>query len=185
MPSMPVGFWGDDDGSRYRASYFEQYPGVWRHGDWITITERGSCVISGRSDATLNRGGVRVGTAEIYRVVEGVDGVVDSLVVHLEGDGADDAGELVLFVSLVDDLVLDDDLTAAIRSTVRTGLSPRHVPDRVHQVRAVPTTLSGKKLELPVKKVLLGADPNEAASRGALKDPAAFDEIVDLARRAR
>ena len=185
MPSMPVGFWGDDDGSRYRASYFEHYPGVWRHGDWITVTERGSCVISGRSDATLNRGGVRVGTAEIYAVVEGIDGVTDSLVVHLEGDGADDAGELVLFVALANGLDLDDDLTTTIRSTVRSGLSPRHVPDRIHQVRAVPTTLSGKKLELPVKKVLLGVDPSDAASRGALKDPAAYDEIVELARRLR
>ena len=185
MPSMPVGFWGDDDGSRYRASYFEHYPGVWRHGDWITITERGSCIISGRSDATLNRGGVRVGTAEIYRVVEGVEGVVDSLVVHLEGDGADDQGELVLFVTLEGDRRLDDELVGVIRSTVRSGLSPRHVPDRIHQVRAVPTTLSGKKLELPVKKVLLGVDPGEAASRGALKDPAAFDEVVELARRLR
>ncbi|MAT06074.1 MAG: acetoacetate--CoA ligase [Acidimicrobiaceae bacterium] len=181
MPSMPVGFWGDTDGTRYRAAYFEHFPGVWRHGDWITITERGSCIISGRSDATLNRGGVRVGTAEIYRVVEGVDGVADSLVVHLEGDGADDPGELVLFVSLDDGRELDEALTTAIRSTVRSGLSPRHVPDRVHHVRAVPTTLSGKKLELPVKKVLLGVDPGEAASRGALKDPAAFDEIVELA----
>ena len=183
MPSMPVGFWGDDDGSRYRAAYFEHYPGVWRHGDWITVTERGSCLISGRSDATLNRGGVRVGTAEIYRVVEGVDGVADSLVVHLEGDGADDPGELVLFVALVSGLDLDDELTATIRSTLRSGLSPRHVPDRVLQVVAIPTTLSGKKLELPVKKVLLGAEPGEVASRGALKDPAAFDEIVELAHR--
>jgi acetoacetyl-CoA synthetase len=181
MPSMPVGFWGDDDGSRYRAAYFEHYPGVWRHGDWITITERGSCVITGRSDATLNRGGVRVGTAEIYRVVEGIEGVVDSLVVHLEAPGADDPGELVLFVTLTDGLELDAAMQDAIRSTVRSGLSPRHVPDRIHQIRAVPTTLSGKKLELPVKKVLLGVDPGEAASRGALKDPEAFDEIVALA----
>ncbi|MCB0965509.1 MAG: acetoacetate--CoA ligase [Ilumatobacter sp.] len=185
MPSMPVGFWGDDDGSRYRAAYFDDYPGVWRHGDWVTITDRGSCVITGRSDATLNRGGVRVGTAEIYRVVEAVDGVADSLVVHLEGDGADDPGELVLFVALDPDVVCDDAFVATIRSTVRSGLSPRHVPDRVVAIRAVPTTLSGKKLELPVKKVLQGVDPGEAASRGALKDPAAFDEIVDLARSLR
>jgi acetoacetyl-CoA synthetase len=185
MPSMPVGFWDDDDGSRYRAAYFEHYPGVWRHGDWITITERGSCIITGRSDATLNRGGVRVGTAEIYRVVEGIDGVVDSLVVHLEAPGADDPGELVLFVALADGVELDDERRDAIRSAVRAGLSPRHVPDQVHHIRAVPTTLSGKKLELPVKKVLLGVDPGEAASRGALKDPAAFDEIVELATSLR
>jgi len=185
MPSMPVGFWGDDDGSRYASAYFEHFPGVWRHGDWITVTERGSCVITGRSDATLNRGGVRVGTAEIYRVVESVEGIADSLVVHLEADDADDPGDLVLFVGLDDGVELDDDLRERLRSTVRRELSPRHVPDRVHAVRAVPTTLSGKKLELPVKKVLLGADPDAAASRGSLKDPAAFDEIVALARTIR
>jgi acetoacetyl-CoA synthetase len=179
MPSMPVGFWGDDDGSRYSEAYFEHYPGVWRHGDWITITERGSCVISGRSDATLNRGGVRVGTAEIYRIAEAVDGVEDSLVVHLESPG-DDPGELILFVVLSAGAELDD-VVAAVRAAVRTDLSPRHVPDRVVPIRAVPTTLSGKKLELPVKRVLQGADPASAASRGALRDPAAFDEVVAIA----
>ncbi len=182
MPSMPVGFWGDVDGSRYRAAYFEHYPGVWRHGDWITITERGSCTISGRSDATLNRGGVRVGTAEIYRVIEAVDGVVDSLVVHLESPDADDPGNLVLFVVLSDGVVLDDDVSARLRSALKTGLSPRHVPDEIHQVAAIPTTLTGKKLELPVKKILLGADPDKVSSRGALKDPAALDAITALAR---
>lgn len=181
MPSMPVGFWGDEDGSRYRAAYFEDFPGVWRHGDWITITERGSCVITGRSDATLNRGGVRVGTAEIYRVVEGVEGVVDSLVVHLEAADADDPGTLVLFV-VTDGRRLDDELMASIRTTVRRELSPRHVPDEVHAVAAIPTTLSGKKLELPVKKILLGGDPERVASKGALKDPDALDAIVRLSR---
>jgi acetoacetyl-CoA synthetase len=182
MPSMPVGFWGDDDGSRYRAAYFEDYPGVWRHGDWVTITGRGSCVITGRSDATLNRGGVRVGTAEIYRVAEAIEGVVDSLVVHLESPEADDPGTLVLFVVLGTGIVLDDDVRARVRSGLRTGLSPRHVPDEVHQVAAIPTTLSGKKLELPVKKILLGGDPDEVASRGSLKDPSALDAIVEFAR---
>ena len=186
MPSMPVGFWNDADGSRYSAAYFEDYPGVWRHGDWITITERGSCLISGRSDATLNRGGVRVGTAEIYRVVESIDGVVDSLVVHLESPDADDPGTLVLFVVLDDGLVLgdaaDDPVRVRIRTGVRTGLSPRHVPDEVHQVGVIPTTLSGKKLELPVKKILLGADPDRVASKGALKDPTSLDPFVVLAR---
>lgn len=181
MPSMPVGFWGDDDGSRYREAYFEHYPGVWRHGDWITITERGSCLITGRSDATLNRGGVRVGTAEIYRVAESIDGVHDSLVVHLESSDADDPGTLVLFVTLGQGAELDDNMRARIRSGLRTGLSPRHVPDEVHQVAAIPTTLSGKKLELPVKKILRGGDPEQVASRGALKDPAALDAIVDIA----
>jgi acetoacetyl-CoA synthetase len=187
MPSMPVGFWNDPDGRRYSAAYFEDFPGVWRHGDWITITERGSCVITGRSDATLNRGGVRVGTAEIYRVVEAIDGVVDSLVVHLESPDADDPGTLVLFVVLADGVAMtdaaDDPVRARIRSGLRNGLSPRHVPDEVHQVATVPTTLSGKKLELPVKKILLGADPDQVASRGALKDPAALDPFAAMARQ--
>jgi acetoacetyl-CoA synthetase len=185
MPSMPVGFWGDADGSRYREAYFEHYPGVWRHGDWVTITERGSCLITGRSDATLNRGGVRVGTAEVYRVVESVDGVASSLIVHLEADDASDPGELVLFVAPTPGRVVDDELTAAIREATRSGLSPRHVPDRVVEVRAIPTTLSGKKLELPVKRVLRGAHPDEAASRGALADPAAWDELVATASELR
>jgi len=183
MPSMPVGFWGDDDGSRYRAAYFDYFPGVWRHGDWVTLTERGSCVITGRSDATLNRGGVRVGTAEIYRVAEAIEGVVDSLVVHLEASDAADAGTLVLFVVLADGEQLDDAATRRIRDTIRRDLSPRHVPDEVVQVTAIPTTLSGKKLELPVKKILLGADADDVASRGALKDPAALDQIVEIAQK--
>lgn len=185
MPSMPVGFWNDDDGARYSAAYFEDFPGVWRHGDWITITERGSCVITGRSDATLNRGGVRVGTAEIYRVVEAIDGVVDSLVVHLESPDADEPGTLMLFVVLGDGVTLgdapDDPVRTRIRSGLRTGLSPRHVPDEIHQVATIPTTLSGKKLELPVKKILLGADPDAVASRGALKDPSALDPFAAMA----
>jgi acetoacetyl-CoA synthetase len=185
MPTMPVGFWGDDDGSRYRAAYFDDFPGVWRHGDWVVVTERGSCIISGRSDATLNRGGVRVGTAEIYRVVESIDGVVDSLVVHVESPDADDQGNLVLFVVLDDEIELDDEMRARIRAGMRSGLSPRHVPDEVHRVGSIPTTLSGKKLELPVKKILLGGDPAAVASRDALKDPSALDAIVTIAAQRR
>jgi acetoacetyl-CoA synthetase len=185
MPSMPVGFWGDTDGSRYRAAYFDYFPGVWRHGDWVTLTERGSCIITGRSDATLNRGGVRVGTAEIYRVAEAVAGVVDSLVVHLEAADAADPGTLVLFVVLAADEQLDDEAKRRIRDAIRRDLSPRHVPDEVVQVTAIPTTLSGKKLELPVKKILLGAAADQVASRGALKDPAALDEVVQFARSRR
>ena len=181
MPTMPLGFVGDDDGSRLSEAYFEHFPGVWRHGDWMVLTERGSCVISGRSDATLNRGGVRVGTAEIYRVAESVEGVVDSLVVHLESPDADDPGTLVLFAVLADGVTLDDSVRDRIRSGLRTGLSPRHVPDELYQVAAIPTTLSGKKLELPVKKIFQGVDPGAAASRGALKDPAALDAIVAIA----
>jgi acetoacetyl-CoA synthetase len=181
MPSMPVGFWGDDDGSKYRGAYFEHYPGVWRHGDWVTITERGSLTITGRSDATLNRGGVRIGTAEIYRVTEAIEGIVDSLVVHLESDDGSGPGTLVLFVVLAERLELDDAFVERIRAALRSGLSPRHVPDRIVQLDAIPTTLSGKKLELPVKKILLGAEPAEVASRGALKDPVALDRVADVA----
>lgn len=181
MPSMPVGFWGDDDGSRYRAAYFEDFPGVWRHGDWITVTERGTCVITGRSDATLNRGGVRLGTAEFYTVVESLPEVADSLVVHLE-DQEGGAGTLVLFVSLAEGASLDDDLRSAIARALRTRLSPRHVPDELHQVRVVPRTLSGKKLEVPVKKILQGAPVEQAAARGALADPDALDDFAALSR---
>jgi acetoacetyl-CoA synthetase len=183
MPSMPVGFWGDADGSRYRAAYFDVYPGVWRHGDWITITEDGSCVITGRSDATLNRGGVRIGTAEFYSVVEGMDQVVDSLVVHLEGDESNPAGELLLFIVLAPGVADDDALRRAIVTEIRTSLSPRHVPDHIEVVEAVPRTLSGKKLEVPVKRVLNGVPAEVAASRDALVRPDALDAFVELARR--
>jgi len=176
MPSMPVGFWNDPDGSRYRAAYFDDFPGVWRHGDWITFTDRGSCVISGRSDATLNRGGVRVGTAEFYAVVEGLPEIADSLVVHL------DAGDrLLLFVALRDGGALTDDLRARIGDELRSALSPRHVPDEILAVPAIPRTLSGKKLEVPVKRILTGTPADEAASRGSLADPASLDPFVELA----
>jgi len=176
MPSMPVGFWGDVDGARYRAAYFEQHPGVWTHGDLIEFTDSGGLVISGRSDATLNRAGVRIGTAEIYRVVEEVPGVTDSLIVHLDNDDT-----LVLFVALADDRDLDDGLVAELRSALRTSLSPRHVPDEIYAVPAIPTTLSGKKLEVPVKKILAGVDPDRVASRGSLRDPATLDTIARIA----
>jgi len=177
MPSMPVGFWGDDDGSRYRAAYFEDFPGVWRHGDWVTFTDDGACVITGRSDATLNRGGVRLGTSDFYAVVEGFDEIADSLVVHRDDPGGG-SGELVLFVALARGASLDGDLVARIGAALRTELSPRHVPDRIEAVPAVPRTLSGKKLEVPVKRILEGADPEVAAAAGALADPAALDWFV-------
>ncbi|WP_433051944.1 acetoacetate--CoA ligase [Dactylosporangium sp. CS-033363] len=170
MPSMPVGFWGDEDGHRYAEAYFGTYPGVWRHGDWITIDERGACVITGRSDATLNRGGVRLGTSEFYSVVEGLDEVVDSVVVHLE-DSEGGAGELLLFVVLAPGTDLDGALRARIARELRTALSPRHVPDEVFQVEAVPRTLSGKKLEVPVKRILTGTPVEQAAAKGALANP--------------
>ncbi|MEA3185400.1 MAG: acetoacetyl-CoA synthetase, partial [Ilumatobacteraceae bacterium] len=180
MPSMPVGFWGDDDGSRLRAAYFDTYPGVWRHGDWITLDDKGSCVITGRSDATLNRGGVRIGTSEIYRVVETIIGVSDSLIVHLEDMGGG-GGVLVLFVVL-DAGVQINEVVGPIKQALRSSLSPRHVPDEIHALPSIPTTLSGKKLELPVKKILRGADPDSVASRGALKNPESLDAVAELAR---
>ena len=175
MPSMPVGFWGDDDGSRYRAAYFEDYPGVWRHGDWVTFTEDGSATITGRSDATLNRGGVRLGTSDFYAVVEALPEVADSLVVHLEDD-AGGAGELILFVSLAPGVEVDHDVLArTIAGALRSELSPRHVPDRLEVVPAVPRTLSGKKLEVPVKRILTGTPVDAAVARGSLADPSAID----------
>jgi acetoacetyl-CoA synthetase len=179
MPSMPVGFWADDDGSKYRAAYFEDYAGVWRHGDWITIHADGSCVITGRSDATLNRGGVRLGTSEFYAVVEALPEIADSLVVHLDDPAG--PGELLLFVVLRDGVELDDALRGRIGAELRRALSPRHVPDAVVAVRAVPRTLSGKKLEIPVKRILRGMAPDVAASTGALADPAALDEFERMA----
>jgi acetoacetyl-CoA synthetase len=182
MPSMPVCFWNDPDGERYRSAYFDEYPGVWRHGDWILFTERGSCVITGRSDATLNRGGVRMGTAEFYTVVEEQPEVDDSLVVHLE-DPEGGPGELLLFVQLHAGATLDDELRARLAAALRSALSPRHVPDTVEAVPAVPRTLTGKKLELPVKRILLGARAADVASRDALADPAAIDAFVTYAER--
>ncbi len=180
MPSMPVGLWADADGSRLRAAYFDTYPGVWRHGDWLTITERGSCVISGRSDATLKRGGVRIGTAEFYGVVEALPEVADSLVVHLEDPGGG-AGELLLFVVARDGRAVDDELCQRIARELRSELSPRHVPDEIVAVPAVPRTLSGKKLEVPVKRILLGMPPEAAASKDALADPRSLDPFEALA----
>ncbi len=180
MPSMPVAFWNDPDGSRYRDAYFGVYPGVWRHGDWVTFTERGSCVISGRSDATLNRGGVRIGTAEFYAVVESLPEIADSVVVHLE-----ERDELLLFVALRPGFDLDADLEARIRAALRSSLSPRHAPDRILAVPAVPRTLSGKKLEVPIKRILTGTPVEVAASRGSLANPAALDAFAAIAGRRR
>jgi acetoacetyl-CoA synthetase len=179
MPSMPVGFWGDPDGTRYRDTYFDTWPGVWRHGDWVRFSEVGSAVIAGRSDATLNRGGVRLGTAEFYRVVEELPEVTDSLVVHLE-DPAGGNGRLLLYVTLRTDTELDDGLRRRIATALRTELSPRHIPDEITAVPVVPHNRTGKKLELPVKKILLGAAPDEVASRDVLADPTALDAFVAL-----
>jgi acetoacetyl-CoA synthetase len=175
MPSMPVGFWGDD-GTRYRGAYFGVEPGVWTHGDWITIYDDAACAISGRSDATLNRGGVRIGTAELYAVVEDLPEVADSLAVHLDDpDGG--PGNLVLFVTLTGATPIDG-VRQRIARTVRTTLSPRHVPDEIHDVPGIPRTLSGKKLEVPVKRILSGVPPEMAVSRGSLANPETLDALV-------
>ena len=179
MPSMPVSMWGDTDGSRYRDSYFDVYPGVWRHGDWIEITDRGTAIISGRSDATINRGGIRMGTAEIYQAVLSVDEIVDALVVDLSLPGTD--GYMPLFVVLRDDATLDDDVASRIRSRIRENCSPRHVPDVIEQIPEVPRTLSGKILEIPVKRILLGADPATTVSKDALATPSALDTFERMA----
>jgi acetoacetyl-CoA synthetase len=184
MPSMPVGLWGDSDGSRYRGAYFDRFPGVWAHGDWITITDRGTCRITGRSDATLNRGGVRLGTSDFYSVVEDLPEVADSLVVHLE-DPEGGVGELLLFVVPAAGSSVDDDLRARIVAELRTKLSPRHAPDEILGVPVVPRTLSGKKLEIPVKRIVLGVAADVAASRESLADPTSLEPYVELASRRR
>jgi acetoacetyl-CoA synthetase len=180
MPSMPVELWGDTDGSLYRSSYFDMFPGVWRQGDWIRFSQRGSCVVTGRSDATLNRGGVRLGTDEFYSVVEELPEIADSLVVHLE-DAEGGAGELILFVVLADRVTLDDELRRSIAQSLRSQLSPRHVPDVIRVVPAIPRTLTGKKLEAPIKRILCGVPVETVASRDSLLDPAALDVFAAIA----
>ncbi|MFL5891406.1 MAG: acetoacetate--CoA ligase [Solirubrobacterales bacterium] len=179
MPSMPLFLWGDVDGSRYRASYFDTYPGVWRHGDWIEITSRGTAVIYGRSDSTINRRGVRMGTSEIYRAVQGIPDVVDALVVDIARPGTE--GWMPLFVVLAEGETLTDELTAEIKRRIRELCSPRHVPDAVYQIAEVPRTLSGKVLEVPVKRILTGTPPEQAASRDSLANPRSLDYFVELA----
>jgi acetoacetyl-CoA synthetase len=180
MPSMPIYFWGDDAAQgRYRASYFEHYPGVWRHGDWIEITSRGTAVIYGRSDSTINRSGIRMGTSEIYRAVLGLDEIVDALVVDIPRPGTE--GWMPLFVVMRDGAEVDDDLRQEIARRIRSRCSPRHVPDEVFAIAEVPRTLSGKVLEVPVKRILMGTPPEQAASRDSLVNPAALDWFVEFA----
>jgi acetoacetyl-CoA synthetase len=181
MPSMPVFFWNDADGSKYRSSYFEQYPGVWRHGDWIRITPRESIVILGRSDATLNRQGVRIGTAEIYRALDKIPAIKDSLIVNIEKpDGSD---WMPLFVTLNPGETLDDALIALIKKTLRTEYTPRHVPDDIIEVPDIPFTISGKKMETPVKKVLQRKPLDKAYNRDAMKNPEAMAFFIAFAER--
>ncbi|HEU4974113.1 MAG TPA: acetoacetate--CoA ligase [Baekduia sp.] len=179
MPSMPVSFWGDDDGSRLREAYFEHYPGAWRHGDWIEITERGTAIIYGRSDSTINRGGVRMGTSEIYRAVLAEDDIVDALVVDVPREGYE-AGWMPLFVVLREGAQLDDELVARIKRRIREDCSPRHVPNEIRQIAEVPRTLSGKVLEVPVKRILMGEPVERAASRDSLANPDALAPFIAL-----
>jgi len=179
LPSMPLYFWNDPDGRRYRASYFETFSGVWRHGDWIKITARGSCVIYGRSDATINRAGVRMGTSDFYRVVEDMPEVLDSLAVDTGRLGRE--GQLLLFVVLREGQPLDEALRARIKKRLRDELSPRHVPDEIYAIPEVPRTLNGKKVEVPVKRILAGTPAEEAVSADAMSNPGALRFFVDLA----
>jgi acetoacetyl-CoA synthetase len=172
LPSMPISFWNDPGGARYRESYFEMYPGVWRHGDWIRITERGSAVIEGRSDSTLNRQGIRFGTSELYGVVEGLPEIVDSLVIGLEMPGG--GYWMPLFVTLAEGVELDGVLKARINGAIRAALSQRHLPDQIIAAPAIPRTLTGKKMEVPVKRLFLGRSLEEVAAAGATADPAAL-----------
>jgi acetoacetyl-CoA synthetase len=177
MPSMPVFFWGDESGERYLDSYFSMYPGIWRHGDWIEITPRETAIIYGRSDSTINRGGIRMGTSEIYRAVLALDEVVDALVVDVPREGSD---WMPLFVVLREGVSLDDSLVSEIRRRVREDCSPRHIPDEIRQIAEVPRTLSGKVLEVPVKRILMGTPAEDAASRESLANPEALDYFVKL-----
>jgi acetoacetyl-CoA synthetase len=178
MPTMPVFFWNDPDGQRLREAYFDTFPGIWRHGDWVRITDRGSLVIYGRSDSTLNRGGVRMGTAEFYRVVERFEQIADSLVIDTSGAGETE-GELLCFLVLAENAELAD-VKGELKAALRSELSPRHVPNRFIVVDEVPRTLNGKKLEVPVKKILAGTPPERAVSRDALQNPAALEPFVQL-----
>jgi len=180
MPSMPIFFWDDDDGSRYRASYFGDYPGIWRHGDLVRKSSRGGFVISGRSDATLNRFGVRIGTAEIYRAVESIEGIEDSLIVNIELPDAQFF--MPLFVVMENGVELDDPLLRKIAATLSSDCSPRHVPDKVYAIAEVPYTLTGKKLEVPVKKLFLGTPAAKAMNTGAMANPQAMEFFVNFAR---
>jgi acetoacetyl-CoA synthetase len=177
---MPLFFWGDDDGARYRASYFDTFPGVWRHGDFFEVNERGGCFVRGRSDAVLNRQGVRIGTAEIYRVVEDDPAVATSLVVNL--DLPDGGFFMPLFVVLSPGQQLDAGLVDRLRRSLRAEYTPRHVPDAIIAVDAVPLTRSGKKMEVPVRRLLLGAPLADVADPNAMADPNGFAGIAEYAR---
>jgi len=181
MPSMPLFFWNDPDNRRYQESYFEMYPGIWRHGDWVKFNERGGCVIYGRSDSTINRQGVRMGTSEIYQAIESLPEIVDSLVIDLEA--LERESYMPLFVVLRDGVELDEALKQKIRQKIRQDISPRHVPNEIFTINEVPYTLSGKKMEVPIRKILLGQPVKKAANPGAMRNPESIEFFVELARK--
>jgi acetoacetyl-CoA synthetase len=181
MPSMPLSFWNDPAMSRYRESYFEMFPGIWRHGDWLKINTRNGCVIYGRSDSTINRQGVRMGTSEIYQAVESIPEVLDSLIIDLELLGRD--SYMPLFISLREGIQVDDELKQRIIAKIRSDISPRHVPNEIFVIQEVPYTLSGKKMEVPVRRILLGHPVEKAANVGAMRNPQALDYFVQFAKR--
>jgi len=183
MPSMPVGFWNDADGSRYRESYFDQYPGIWRHGDFFKVNARGGCYVLGRSDATLNRHGVRIGTAEVYRALTEVPEIDDALIVNLDLPGG--GFFMPLFVKLKDELLLDEALLEKVRARMRKAYSARHVPDKIYQVSAIPCTLTGKKMEVPVRRILTGVPVEKAANRAAMANVESLDFFIGYAREQR
>jgi acetoacetyl-CoA synthetase len=182
MPSMPVRFWNDPDGVRYREAYFDTFPGVWRHGDWMTVTEHGTYVVHGRSDSTINRGGVRMGSADIYAAVEALPEITTSLVIGAELPDGD--YYMPLFVVLAPGAALDDDLIGRLRSTIRSQVSPRHVPDDIVAVPAVPVTITGKKLEVPIKRLLQGVAEDKAVNRATVANPEVLDWFLDFAARS-
>lgn len=181
MPSMPLFFWNDPDGKRYAESYFNVYPGIWRHGDWIKITPQGSAIIYGRSDSTINRMGIRMGSSEIYRVVEGIPEVLDSLIIGVEQPGG--RYYMPLFVVLREGTEFNEALKTLIKTTLRTHISPHHVPDEIIQVAEIPRTLSGKKLEVPIKKLFMGIPIEKAISMDALSNPRSLEFFIELARQ--
>ncbi len=181
MPSMPIYFWNDPDYERYTSSYFEMYPGVWRHGDWIEFNERGGCVIYGRSDSTINRQGIRMGTSEIYQAVESLPEILESLIVDLELLGRE--SYMPLFVVLREGVKLDEDLIGRIKHKIRQDISPRHVPDEIFAIDQIPYTLSGKKMEIPIRRILLGHPTQEAANPGAMRNPDSLKFFIDLSEK--
>ena len=177
---MPLFFWNDPDGERYRESYYDDFPGVWRHGDWVKKTERGTFVVYGRSDSTLNRSGVRMGTSEFYRVIEEMDEVQDSLVI--DTGRPNEQGQLLLFLKLSDGVGLDEELQGRIRTRLRQLLSPRHSPDQIFAIPEVPKTLNDKKLEVPVKRIITGAVAGQVINRDAMSNPESIDFFVEFGK---